>query len=189
MTSRCNSTVSGGDASYGIQAREYRPEIGRFLSQDRFQSAGADLHLQSDPLTQNRYAFAGGNPVSNVEWDGHRPTTSGSGSCPVGAPCDTASDQSEGGTPTNVAGAPGVSAGYSPTGSTSSGSSSGGATTGSSSAPDLSHTKLAPVTVHQPRTTPRACRPAGSPTRAKRLVETPVHYRTGERVAGALCVR
>jgi hypothetical protein len=22
-------------------------------------------------LTQNRYAFAGGNPVSRVEWDGH----------------------------------------------------------------------------------------------------------------------
>ena len=56
-----------------MQAREYRPEVGRFLSQDRFEAAGADLALQSDPLTQNRYAFAGGNPVSNIEWDGHRP--------------------------------------------------------------------------------------------------------------------
>ncbi len=68
-----------GIQSYDMQAREYRPDIGRFLSQDRFQSAGADLHLQSDPLTQNRYAFAGGNPVSNVEWDGHSPRYDGSG--------------------------------------------------------------------------------------------------------------
>ena len=62
-----------GINSYDMQAREYRPEVGRFLSQDRFEAAGADLALQSDPLTQNRYAFAGGNPVSNIEWDGHRP--------------------------------------------------------------------------------------------------------------------
>ncbi len=60
-----------GIQSYDMQAREYRPDVGRFLSQDRFEAAGADLALQSDPLTQNRYAFAGGNPVSNIEWDGH----------------------------------------------------------------------------------------------------------------------
>jgi len=55
-----------------MQARQYRPDIGRFLTQDRFESASGDVRLQSDPLTQNRYAFAGGNPVSRVEWDGHR---------------------------------------------------------------------------------------------------------------------
>jgi hypothetical protein len=27
--------------------------------------------LSTDPYTQNRYAFAGGNPISNVELDGH----------------------------------------------------------------------------------------------------------------------
>jgi RHS repeat-associated protein len=54
-----------------MQARSYRPDIGRFLSADRYQDAQADLELQSDPLTQNRYAFAGGNPVSNIEFDGH----------------------------------------------------------------------------------------------------------------------
>ena len=59
--------------SYDMQARQYRPDSGTFLSQDRFESAGADLALQSDPLTQNRYVFAGGNPVSNVEFDGHKP--------------------------------------------------------------------------------------------------------------------
>jgi len=62
-----------GLKTYDMQARQYRPDIGRFLTQDRFESASGDVNLQSDPLTQNRYAFAGGNPVSRVEWDGHRP--------------------------------------------------------------------------------------------------------------------
>jgi len=65
-----------GLKTYDMQARQYRPDIGRFLTQDRFESASGDLNLQSDPLTQNRYAFAGGNPVSRVEWDGHRPRCS-----------------------------------------------------------------------------------------------------------------
>jgi RHS repeat-associated protein len=60
-----------GVKSYDMQAREYRPDSGRFLSQDRYESAAADQMLQADPLTQNRYAFAGGNPVNNVEFDGH----------------------------------------------------------------------------------------------------------------------
>jgi|GEM_PF-5255084 len=59
--------------TYDMQAREYLPQVGRFLSADRFEAAGMDLALQSDPLTQNRYAFAGGNPVSMIEWDGHDP--------------------------------------------------------------------------------------------------------------------
>jgi len=58
-----------GIQGYDMQAREYRPDVGRFLSQDRFQAAGADVTLQADPLTQNRYAFAGGNPVSHIELD------------------------------------------------------------------------------------------------------------------------
>ena len=70
-----------GIQSYDMQARQYRPDVGRFLSQDRFEAAGADLQLQSDPLTQNRYAFAGGNPVSNVEFDGHDPCPTGPDAC------------------------------------------------------------------------------------------------------------
>ena len=46
-----------GIKSYDMQAREYRPATGRFLSEDRFESSSADLMLQADPLTQNRYAF------------------------------------------------------------------------------------------------------------------------------------
>ena len=70
---------------YDMRARTYRPDVGRFLTQDRFEAAQGDFNLQSDPLTQNRYAFAGGNPVNDIEWDGHRPlrrsgaTSAGSG--------------------------------------------------------------------------------------------------------------
>jgi RHS repeat-associated protein len=51
-----------GVKTYDMGARQYRPEAGRFLSQDRYESARGDLELQADPLTQNRYAFAGGEP-------------------------------------------------------------------------------------------------------------------------------
>ena len=61
-----------GVKTYDMRARSYRPDVGRFLSQDRYESAAGDQLLQSDPLTQNRYAFAGGNPVNNVEFDGHK---------------------------------------------------------------------------------------------------------------------
>jgi RHS repeat-associated protein len=57
--------------TYDMRARAYRPEVGRFLTEDRFESAAGDLALQSDEITQNRYAFAGGNPVNRVEFDGH----------------------------------------------------------------------------------------------------------------------
>ncbi|MDQ3740522.1 MAG: RHS repeat-associated core domain-containing protein, partial [Actinomycetota bacterium] len=60
-----------GVKTYDMKARAYRPEIGRFLTQDRYESAAQDFNLQSDPLTQNRYAFAGGNPVNRIEFDGH----------------------------------------------------------------------------------------------------------------------
>jgi RHS repeat-associated protein len=67
--------------TYDMQARSYRPDVGRFLSQDRFEAASADIALQSDPLTQNRYAFAGGNPINNVEFDGHEPEGSYTNGC------------------------------------------------------------------------------------------------------------
>jgi RHS repeat-associated protein len=66
-----------GVKTYDMHARHYQPQVGRFLSQDRFESALGDLHLQADPLTQNRYAFAGGNPVNRVEFDGHRTCVDG----------------------------------------------------------------------------------------------------------------
>jgi RHS repeat-associated protein len=60
-----------GVETYDMLARPYRPDTGQFLVADRFQAALGDQELAADPLTQNRYAFAGGNPTSNVEYDGH----------------------------------------------------------------------------------------------------------------------
>ena len=45
--------------TYDMQARDYRPSAGRFLQSDRYESAQSDLSLVADPLTQNRYDFAG----------------------------------------------------------------------------------------------------------------------------------
>jgi hypothetical protein len=53
-------------------ARRFGPDIGSFLQRDFYSGALADLSLTSDPLTGNRYSLAGGNPVSFVEWDGHK---------------------------------------------------------------------------------------------------------------------
>ncbi|MCW2986565.1 MAG: repeat protein, partial [Conexibacter sp.] len=57
--------------TYDMQARDYRPSVGRFLQSDRYESAQSDLSLIADPLTQNRYDFAGNDPVGSVEFDGH----------------------------------------------------------------------------------------------------------------------
>lgn len=57
--------------TYDMQARDYRPSVGRFLQSDRYESAQSDLSLVADPLTQNRYDFVGDDPVDSVEFDGH----------------------------------------------------------------------------------------------------------------------
>jgi RHS repeat-associated protein len=73
--------------SYDMQARMYRPELGRFLSPDRYESSTADLGLQLNPQTNNRYAFLGGNPVDQMEIDGHK--AADCMTCPLGrAPTD-----------------------------------------------------------------------------------------------------
>ena len=54
-----------------MQSRPYRPDIARFTTPDRFEDALGDFALQSDPLTQNRYAFGAGSPINNIEFDGH----------------------------------------------------------------------------------------------------------------------
>ena len=60
-------------------ARRYGPDFGRFLQQDMFAGALANLGLALDPLTQNRYALAGGNPISYIEFDGHMVVADGGG--------------------------------------------------------------------------------------------------------------
>jgi RHS repeat-associated protein len=59
--------------TYDMKARAYLPEIGRFLQEDHYEQALGDQALETDPLTQDRYAFAGGNPLNNIEFDGHEP--------------------------------------------------------------------------------------------------------------------
>jgi RHS repeat-associated protein len=53
--------------------RDYNPGLNRFLTRDNYNGALADMGLGSDTFTGNRYAFVGGNPISRVEDDGHRP--------------------------------------------------------------------------------------------------------------------
>ena len=65
--------------SMDMGARRYGMDTGRFLQEDMLQSSLGDLGLSTDPLSQNRYALAGGNPVSNVEIDGHMTAAAGDG--------------------------------------------------------------------------------------------------------------
>ncbi len=60
-----------GSNSIDMGARRFSPGVGRFLQRDMFHDAFDDIDLAEDPLTQNRYSFAGGNPISFVELDGH----------------------------------------------------------------------------------------------------------------------
>ena len=85
-----------GTQTYDMQARDYRPDIARFLSVDRYSDADADLSLLADPVTQNRYAFAGGNPITLVEVDGHEPPSSFTNPCdPIYGSDERCSEASE----------------------------------------------------------------------------------------------
>ena len=56
---------------YDMGARDYDPGLNRFLTRDMYAGALSDMSLTTDPFTMNRYAFAGGNPLTRVEYDGH----------------------------------------------------------------------------------------------------------------------
>ncbi|WP_449657717.1 golvesin C-terminal-like domain-containing protein [Streptomyces acidicola] len=60
-----------GSGTYDMGFRDYDPGLNRFTTRDMYNGALADMGLGSDPFTGNRYAFTGGNPISNVELDGH----------------------------------------------------------------------------------------------------------------------
>ncbi|MFB7222260.1 DNRLRE domain-containing protein [Streptomyces sp. NPDC056227] len=57
--------------TYDMGFRNYDPGLNRFLTRDMYGGALADMSLASDPFTGNRYSFAGGNPISFIELDGH----------------------------------------------------------------------------------------------------------------------
>jgi RHS repeat-associated protein len=68
-----------GSATLDMGARRFGPEAARFLSVDLSMGALSGLSLSTDPLSQNRYSLASGNPLSFIEWDGHRVTLDGAG--------------------------------------------------------------------------------------------------------------
>ncbi|MEL3950019.1 RHS repeat-associated core domain-containing protein [Streptomyces sp. LNU-CPARS28] len=61
----------GASGTYDMGFRDYSPGLNRFTTRDMYTGALADMELGSDPLTGNRYAFAGGNPTTFLEFDGH----------------------------------------------------------------------------------------------------------------------
>ena len=65
--------------NYNMGFRNYDPSENRFLTRDMYDGAFADANMTTDPYTGNRYAFGQGNPVSNVELDGHMPVPDGPG--------------------------------------------------------------------------------------------------------------
>ncbi len=76
-----------GSGTIDMGSRRFGPDTGRFLQQDVLSGALGDLGLGLDPLTQNRYSLAGGNPLSFVEVDGHMPIADGGGgAAPTPAP-------------------------------------------------------------------------------------------------------
>ena len=63
--------------------RDYSPGLNRFLTRDTYNGALADLNLGTDPWTGNRYALAGGNPITGIETDGDCPMAD-EGGCATG---------------------------------------------------------------------------------------------------------
>ncbi|WP_089971211.1 RHS repeat-associated core domain-containing protein [Lihuaxuella thermophila] len=50
---------------YYLQNRYYNPDTGRFLTRD------PDSGEEMEPLTLNKYIYAGNNPVMNIDPDGN----------------------------------------------------------------------------------------------------------------------
>ncbi len=71
--------LDSGSGRYEMGARRFAAGSGRFLQQDLYLGALANLTLSLDGLTQNRYALAGAAPTSYIEVDGHVPAEDGAG--------------------------------------------------------------------------------------------------------------
>ncbi|MFF3288106.1 DNRLRE domain-containing protein [Streptomyces sp. NPDC003023] len=63
--------------TYDMGFRDYSPEHNRFISRDSYAGAAADMSLGAGAANSNRYGFAGGNPVNNVDRDGHESCDAG----------------------------------------------------------------------------------------------------------------
>ena len=65
------SRFDGATGTYDMGFREYNPGLNRYLTRDLYDGALNDMALGADLWNANRYMFAGGNPVTHVEHDGH----------------------------------------------------------------------------------------------------------------------
>jgi RHS repeat-associated protein len=63
--------IDPASGNYDMGFRTYDPGLNAFLSRDMYNGALSDIQLGLDPWNANRYAFAGGNPITRVELDGH----------------------------------------------------------------------------------------------------------------------
>ncbi|WP_211770932.1 golvesin C-terminal-like domain-containing protein [Kutzneria sp. CA-103260] len=63
--------INGNSSTYNMGFRTYDPGLNSFLTRDSYNGALSDLSLTANPFTGNRYAFGGGNPLSNIELNGH----------------------------------------------------------------------------------------------------------------------
>jgi RHS repeat-associated protein len=68
-----------GSGTLDMGARRFGPDTAHFLQEDQYAGALDNLGLATDPLSQNRYDLAGGNPINFVETDGHMVEASGGG--------------------------------------------------------------------------------------------------------------
>jgi RHS repeat-associated protein len=116
-------------STFDMGARRYSPSSERFLQQDIYQGALADLDLSTNPLSSNRYEFTGANPINYVEVDGHMLAAVDGGVryAPKPKPKPTGPDPGPGNGPSATAG-PSPTGNSNPTG----GSNPPGGNTGSS---------------------------------------------------------
>lgn len=87
-------------ATLALGPRLYDPKVRRFTSSDTYHDPLADLGLATDPLTANRYLYAGANPIGMID-DGHRPEENGW--LPGSHPCERV-PRPKGCTPNNPGG-------------------------------------------------------------------------------------
>lgn len=69
---------------YNLGPRLYNPQIERFVGADLYAASAASLATQVDPLTGNRYLYAGANPAGMID-NGYQSTNPfGANYCPLG---------------------------------------------------------------------------------------------------------
>jgi RHS repeat-associated protein len=61
----------GTSGQYDMGFRNYDPGLNQFTSRDMYDGATQNMGLTADPFTGGQYAFGNGNPISNIEQDGH----------------------------------------------------------------------------------------------------------------------